>query len=123
MNIHVYWLLGLAIFFNALANIVIKWAMQGETQIFAHGMAAALRSLATNYGAWAGITLFGLAFVLYSMVLTRVNLSIAYPVMTSLGLVIISLVSVLVFREALTFTQIGGIILIIAGVWLVSMAV
>lgn len=123
MNIHVYWLLALAILFNALANIVVKWAMQGETQIFAHGVVAALRSLAANYGVWAGVALFALAFVLYSMVLTRVNLSVAYPVMTSLGLVIISLVSVFVFREVLTFVQIGGIVLIIAGVWLVSMAV
>jgi multidrug transporter EmrE-like cation transporter len=61
-----------------------------------------------------------LAFVLYSIVLTRVNLSIAYPVMTSLGLVIISLVSILVFKEVITGVQAGGLLLIVIGVWLVS---
>lgn len=121
LSIQLYWLLGLAVLFNSLANIVIKWAMRGESQLFAEGLVAALKSLATNYWAWGGIALFGLAFILYSLVLTKVNLSIAYPVMTSLGLVIISLVSLLVFKEVITSTQVGGLLLIIIGVWLVSL--
>jgi len=119
-NIQFYWLLGLAVLFNALANITVKWAMRGETSPFAEGFGAALKSVATNYWLWAGIALFGLAFILYSLVLTRINLSIAYPVMTSLGLVIITLVSILVFKEVITGIQAGGLLLIIIGVWLVS---
>ncbi len=120
LSIHIYWLLALAVLFNSLANIVVKWAMRGESQLFAEGIAQAAKGLATNYWLWAGIALFGLAFILYSLVLTRVNLSIAYPVMTSLGLVIISLVSLLVFKEVITGLQAGGLLLIIIGVWLVS---
>lgn len=120
LSIQVYWLLGLAVLLNALANITVKWAMRGESSLFAEGLGTAVKSLATNYGLWGGIALFGLAFVLYSVVLSRVNLSIAYPVMTSLGLVIISLVSVLVFKEVITGVQAGGLLLIIIGVWLVS---
>jgi multidrug transporter EmrE-like cation transporter len=120
LSIHVYWLLGLAVLFNALANITVKWAMRGESSLFAEGLGTAVKSLATNYGLWGGIALFGLAFVLYSLVLSRINLSIAYPVMTSLGLVIISLVSILVFKEVITGVQAGGLLLIIIGVWLVS---
>lgn len=120
LSIQVYWLLGLAVLLNALANITVKWAMRGESSLFAEGLGTAVKSLAANYGLWGGIALFGLAFVLYSLVLSRVNLSIAYPVMTSLGLVIISLVSVLVFKEVITGVQAGGLLLIIIGVWLVS---
>lgn len=120
LSIQVYWLLGLAVLLNALANITVKWAMRGESSLFAQGLGTAVKSLATNYGLWGGVALFGLAFVLYSLVLSRVNLSIAYPVMTSLGLVIISLVSILVFKEVITGVQAGGLLLIIIGVWLVS---
>jgi len=120
LNTQFYWLLGLAVLFNALANIVVKWAMRGEPSPFAEGIGAAVRSVAANYWLWAGIALFGLAFILYSLVLTRINLSIAYPVMTSLGLVIITLVSILVFKEVITGIQAGGLLLIIIGVWLVS---
>ncbi len=120
IQFYFYWLLGLAVLFNALANIVVKWAMRGETSPFAEGFGAAVKSVASNYWLWAGIALFGLAFVLYSLVLTRINLSIAYPVMTSLGLVIITLVSILVFKEVITGIQAGGLLLIIIGVWLVS---
>lgn len=122
MNIKLYGLLFSAVILNALANIVLKWAMRGETGVIERGAVEALKSLATNYWAWLGIALFGLAFIVYSMVLSKVNLSIAYPVMTSLGLVIISLVSMLAFREIITTLQWLGLFLIITGVWLVSAA-
>ncbi|MGE5543811.1 MAG: DMT family transporter [Bacillota bacterium] len=120
LSINVYWLLGMAVLFNALANIVIKWAMQGKSVLFAEGLGTTVKNLAANYWLWGGIILFGLAFILYSLVLARINLSIAYPVMTSLGLVIITLVSILVFKEVITGLQAGGLLLIIIGVWLVS---
>ncbi|MGE5422383.1 MAG: DMT family transporter [Ignavibacteriales bacterium] len=121
MNIQFYLLLALAIVFNALANIVLKWAMRGQAGVNETG-ASIIKGLLTNYWAWGGIALFGLAFVLYSVVLTKINLSIAYPVMTSMGLVIISIVSVLTFKEVITSWQLVGLVLIIAGVWLVSAA-
>lgn len=119
MNIQFYFLLALAIVLNAMANIVLKWAMRGQAGAAGQG-AAVIKGLLTNYWAWVGIALFGLAFVLYSVVLTKINLSIAYPVMTSLGLVIISVVSVLFFKEVITNWQMVGLLLIIIGVWLVS---
>lgn len=122
MNIKLYGLLFSAVILNALANIVLKWAMRGETGVIEQGAVEALKSLGTNYWAWVGIALFGLAFIVYSMVLSKINLSIAYPVMTSLGLVIISLVSMLAFREIITTLQWLGLFLIIVGVWLVSVA-
>jgi len=119
-NLHIYLLLALAVLFNSLANIAVKWAMRGQAGLFSAGLGHALRSLLTNYWVWLGLALFGVAFILYSLVLTRFNLSMAYPVMTSLGLVIISLVSALVFKEVITGIQAGGLLLIIIGVWLVS---
>lgn len=120
MNGKFYLILAAAIVFNALANILLKMGMQGRSGLLAGGAGQALKSIALNPLAVSGILSFGLAFVLYSLVLTRVNLSVAYPVMTSLGLVIVSLVSVLLFREQLSALQAGGIALIIVGVWLVA---
>jgi multidrug transporter EmrE-like cation transporter len=120
LNIRFYVILALAILFNALANITLKWGVGQGSPLIIPDPLAAIKYFAANVWVWLGIALFGLAFVLYSVVLTRINLSVAYPVMTSMGLVLISLVSVLVFHEAISFWQTGGMVLIVIGVWLVS---
>ena len=69
---------------------------------------------------WGGIFSFGLALVAYNMVLTRLNLSVAYPIMVSMGLIIVVLVSYFVLSESITWIQVVGFVLIIAGVWMVA---
>jgi len=113
-----YLILGMAIVFNASANILIKIGMRRipEQSERSHIVMAALSQPAF----WGGICLFGLALVAYSVVLSRLNLSIAYPIMVSLGLIIVVLVSYFLLKEPITVIQILGFVLIIAGVWMVA---
>ena len=50
----------------------------------------------------------------------KTDLSVAYPIMTSLGFVIVVLVSWLFLKETITLIQFTGLALIIAGVWMVA---
>ncbi len=110
--------LALAIVLNAGANILIKVGMlrTGETK----GFSELVKKAMVQPALWLGIVFFALALAAYSMVLSRLALSIAYPIMVSMGLVIVVLVSGLVLKEAITPLQIAGFALIIAGVWMVA---
>jgi len=62
-----------------------------------------------------GLTLLLLAAPMWIVVLSRLPLSVAYP-MVSLGYVISLLLGVLIFKEQISIFKIGGMFLIISGV-------
>ena len=113
-----YVVLSLAIILNALANILMKVAMlkqEKTTDI----MTMVTQSI-TNPVLFLGLVSFGLALVAYCFVLAKINLSIAYPLMTSLGFLIVILASWLFLGENISKIQIVGFTCIIAGVWMVA---
>jgi len=107
-----------AIVANATANILIKVGMNrvGEGK----GLLPTVMSGALQPAIIFGIVFFVLALAAYTYVLSRINLSIAYPIMTSMGFVLVILVSWLFLKETVTLYQLLGFVLIIAGVWLVA---
>ena len=107
-----------AIVLNALANILIKVGMVrvGKTE----GLIQMMRKAAVEPSILFGIMSFALALAAYSVVLSRLNLSVAYPTMVSMGLIIVVLASYFVLNEAIKPLQIVGFLLIISGVWLVA---
>lgn len=113
-----YIILSLAIILNALANILMKVAMreQDKTTEITEMVTQAL----TNTTLFLGILSFALALVAYCYVLSKLNLSVAYPLMTSLGFLIVILASWLFLGETITKIQIVGFICITAGVWMVA---
>jgi multidrug transporter EmrE-like cation transporter len=113
-----YIVLSLAISLNALANILMKVAMrrQGETGDMLTMMTRSL----TNPALFLGLLSFGLALLAYCYVLAKINLSIAYPLMTSLGIIIVIAASWLFLDETITLLQVAGFVSIITGVWMVA---
>ncbi len=114
------WLiLAFAIIANAAANISIKAgmlrfaAMDAETSI--------IKKVIMQPYLWLGASCFGLALLAYSYTLSKMDLSVAYPIMTSVGLLVVALASFLMFQESFTALKILGTVLIIAGVILVSL--
>lgn len=65
----------------------------------------------------AGILCFGLAFVLWVVVVAKIKLSAAYPISTALNLTLVVLGSALILREAVTGWQVLGVLLIVAGIF------
>lgn len=113
------WLiLAVAIVFNALANVLIKAGMRQWT-----GQAltmAVLPKVVLSPFLIAGVASFGLALVTYSYSLTKLPLSLGYPIMSSVGLIIVAVSSVLFFEETYTLPKLLGTLLILVGVFLVA---
>lgn len=114
-----YLLLAGSMLLNALANFLIKLAVRGQQfQLDLAHLGETLRHLAINPVLWGGVATFGLALVGYSIVLSRLNLSTAYPVMAGGGFLLVFVLSALYLRETITISQIGGTICIVLGMWL-----
>jgi len=110
-----------AIFFNAMANVLIKVGMLNKVDLFDQGLFSAMIKILTNPFAFVGITSFGIAFVLYSGVLSKLDLSIAYPIMTGSGFLLVLLASIFLFREQINIYRCIGIVCIIFGISMISL--
>ena len=115
-----YIFLVIALIFNALANILMKLAnVKGITD---HNCTLTERII-NVYLSWpfiGGIVLFGLNLLCYTFALSKLSLSIAYPIMVGSGFVIIGISSYFIFGERLTYVQIAGTFLILMGVILLA---
>ncbi len=67
-----------------------------------------------------GVLFMVVSFPLYSMVLGRMNLSIAFPLNFSLTFLIVVAASYLFLKEPLTLVNFLGIICLVIGMWLIS---
>lgn len=74
----------------------------------------------TNAPFWLGLALYGAAFLLYAAALVHLPLNVAQPVLTAGSIAAVTLLSVLIFREPFHWTTGIGIILVIAGVALIT---
>ncbi len=105
--------LSIAVVLNAAANILIKAAARGvEIQLDLPGLVR----LATEPYLAVGIASFAAALGFYAYALTGIELSVGYPIMTSLGLVIVFLWSVMFFQERLDWVKVVGTASILVGV-------
>jgi multidrug transporter EmrE-like cation transporter len=66
-----------------------------------------------------GFALYAISAALWLIVLTRAELSWAYPLL-SMGYVLVVLLSRVLFHEAVTTTRLLGTLVIVVGVWLIS---
>lgn len=114
-----YLLLFLALTSNAVANILMKL---GSEQ-FSQGLKLFFQKPSvffSNAPFFGGLVFFGVALLLYTQVLARMSLSVAYPIMTSLGFAIVVGYSVMVLDEHLMWWQWMGLVCILLGVVLLS---
>ncbi len=115
-----YFVLTAAIVLNALANIFMKVGMNKVGGLNMRPPLSWFFSMLGNPFIFLGLCCFALGLVAYNYVLSQINLSIAYPLMTSIGYCIVVIVSWLFLREKIVPIQMFGFSLIIAGVWMVA---
>lgn len=108
-----YTALAFGVVTNALANILMKVAatklVRGEDWF------QTLLGVVSNVPLLAGIFCFVLALGGYTIALTRLPLTVAYPVMTGLGLMIVAIVSSAHFNELISFSRLIGMLLVFGG--------
>lgn len=102
---------------NASASVLIKMAMLAPRKFpsLSDPMAAV-----SNWPFWLGLGLYGAAFLLYAAALARLPLNVAHPVLTAGTVVAVAMSSVLIFREPFHWTTGAGILLVIAGVAMIT---
>jgi multidrug transporter EmrE-like cation transporter len=105
---------------NASASGLIKKAFGGNSELFADGVLKAVWKIVSNFYAISGVFVLGFSFILFSMALSRVNLSIGYPLMSGTAFMLIFLTSALLFKETITVWGITGVLSIFLGIVLIS---
>ncbi len=102
---------------NAAASVLVKIAMTPPRKFptFSDPWLAL-----GNWPFWLGLGLYGVAFLLYAAALARLPLNVAHPVLTSGAIATVALLSVWLFKEPFHWTTGAGILLVIAGVVLIT---
>ena len=72
----------------------------------------------TNPAMLAGIFLYGLSFVLWLFVISRMKMGVIYPLAASSIVAVVVIGSLILYKETLSPIQIIGILTIIIGVFL-----
>jgi len=105
---------------NASASVLVKMAMMPPRKF--PSLADPMAALG-NWPFWAGLALYGTAFLLYAAALARLPLNVAHPVLTAGAVATVALLSVVIFREPFQWATGAGIALVIAGVALITIRV
>ena len=106
---------------NAFAQIVLKQGMR-TIGTFAFSMENIIPigiKVAFNPYVLLGLGCYGLSVVVWLMVLSRVDVSYAYP-MLSVGYIVAALAGKLFFDEPVDMIRWAGIVTICFGVWLIT---
>jgi len=77
----------------------------------------------TNWPFWLGLVLYGAAFLLYAAALAQLPLNVAHPVLTSGAVATVAILSMLLFGERFYWTSVAGVLLVMAGVILLTVRV
>jgi multidrug transporter EmrE-like cation transporter len=107
-------LLGVAVLFNGVANVLMKMGMAGVEP--KGGAVVMVRHYLTSWPLLVGLVLFAINVVAYTQALARLPLSVAYPIMVALTGVIVISGSHLLFKESISWLQWAGFALILGGV-------
>ncbi len=117
---HLYLLL--AISFGVVSQLIIKWKMSAfsfnDYETWQDKFALAFSMLLNPY-IIASLILTLLAGVTWMIAMTKFEISYAYP-FTLLGLVLVTIFSVVFFGESVNTYKLSGIVLIILGIVVIS---
>ncbi len=103
---------------NAAAQLLLKGATRSSGVLFADrgGVSwTAAEHLLRAPPLWGGLACYAVSVVLWVGALSRVPVSVAYPLL-SIGYIVNAFAAAALFGEALTAVKLAGIALIVAGV-------
>ena len=115
-----YIILAVTVVLAVFANLIVKkgsFAVENITLTFS-GIFDLVLAMLRNIYILGGLAGLGISFVLWTWLLSRMQLNVMYPISVGAQVVFLSVVSWLIFRESLSAIQVGGIVLIIFGIFL-----
>nr|ABH03000.1 SpaO [Spirochaeta aurantia] len=110
-----------SVLLNALAQIFLKVGMRAIGDVFAgkQDWGRLLVQAVGNPFLWAGFVSYGLSIALWLAVLSRVEVSKAYPFL-SVGYIVTLFLGYFLFSESLTWEKVLGVAVILVGILLIS---
>ncbi len=110
----------LAIIFNILGQLALKWSML-HFKGFNLSPLKISRIFSLLFAPFSllGILLYGISAIFWMLALTKVDLSVAYP-MLSIGYILVFFLSIILFGEPYKSIRLLGVILIVVGVYFIS---
>lgn len=121
MKLSVFLLLMLGVLLNASAQLLLKMGMTriGEFEFQLSNVLPIGVQIASNIPILLGIAAYVISVFVWMLVLSRVDVSMAYP-MVSLGYVVNAIAAFYLFAEPLSALRVGGIFIILIGVFMVA---
>lgn len=109
-----------SVILGALGQVLVKLGARHLELSFAwHDLGQTLWTIVKNAPVMGGLFLYGVSFLLWVKVLTKLELSYAYP-LVSIGYILVMACSYFLFKENLSLYRLLGTLLIIAGVVVVA---
>ena len=109
----------LSVLLNCAAQLLIRKGMLVEGEVGMQNMLSHVGSMITNIWLWGAMLCYALSIFLWMSVLSKVEVSYAYPFL-SVGYVVSAVAGYALFNENLSPIRIAGIIVICIGVILIS---
>lgn len=108
------------IFSTVMSQVIFKsWVGgSGASSVSAGGILSIIQRAMQSPLMIIGVALYGLGFLSWIMLLSRVSLSLVYPLILSVNVVLIMLASVYIFHEPAGMMQVVGTLVIVAGIYL-----
>ena len=121
MSLTSFALIFTGVMLNAAAQLMLKAGANrvGPVEIEVHALSAAARELAFSLPIAGGIACYVISVAVWILALTRVEVSLAYP-MLSIGYVVNAVAAWMLFGEQLSPMRLAGIFVIILGVYLLA---
>ena len=112
----------ITVIFTAYFQLMLKWRMSLIPQLPVSWDEKLLLVAKTLFDPLviSAFVAAGLASVCWMATLTKLELSVAYPVFLSLSIFLITTLSFFILKEPLTFAKCLGVLLIFGGLWLVN---
>lgn len=106
---------------NAVAQLLLKQGMLriGSLAMTSTALWAAAPKLVASPFIWAGLLSYAVSVLVWLVVLSRVDVSYAYP-MVGLGYVFATIVAWGVFRENVSAMRVVGMLVVCAGIYIIA---
>ena len=106
---------------NAIAQLALKASVNdtGIINLDMQSLLSSAASLATNLWLWMGLICYAISVVVWILALSRVDVSIAYP-MLSVGYIVNAIAASQLFNEPMGVGKVIGIGVIMLGVYILA---
>jgi len=120
MSLQSFLLILTGVLLNAVAQLALKASVRNHGAIeLGGGALPAAVQVAGEPALWLGLFCYGVSVIVWILALSRVDVSIAYP-MLSIGYIVNAFAAWALFGEALTPMRLLGIGIIVLGVFVLA---